>query len=359
MSTMVLPSAKPFGYADVYIDDIIVTFLDSDGNDERAIDAVPLAIETIGRPLSTTEPIQREPLLATDKLQAEGAPAETKTILGWLVNTRRLTIHLPDDKLQVWSADITLIIKHKKCDRKSMEQLVGRLIHASAVIPLSRYFLSRFRFQVKRARHNKSTIHLNKSDIWTLELWLTFLQQANTGINLNLLTMRKPTNLIITDACLDGIGGFSMTSGRAWRMDLRSFKILDNNKLEFLAAVVGILQAFSDNEIPNLGNILSLTDNCSALCWLHKNNFNPATQPIHIEIASKLAMTCITNNFTIHSQHIAGVENKVADCLSRSHDMSSTLLEKSIISSYSNRSFPRPSASTTYIPPFTPGFAQQ
>lgn len=141
LSTMVLPSAKPFGSADVYIDDIIVTFLDSDGNDSRAIDAVPLAIETIGRPRASDEPIQREPLLAADKLQAEGAPAEIKTILGWVVNTRSLTIHLPDDKLQVWSNDINLLILNKKSDRKSLEQLVGRLIHASTVIPLSRYFL--------------------------------------------------------------------------------------------------------------------------------------------------------------------------------------------------------------------------
>lgn len=77
--------------------------------------------------------------------------------------------------------------------------------------------------------------------------------------------MRKPTNLLITDACLQGIGGVSMSSGCAWRFDLRPFKIKDNNKLEFLAAVVGVLQAHKDNEIPQLGNILALTDN-SAGC---------------------------------------------------------------------------------------------
>lgn len=145
-----------------------------------------------------------------------------------------------------------------------------------------------------------------------------FLLRANKGININLLTMRRPTNLLITDACLDGIGGISMTTGRSWRLDLRRFCIKDNKKLEFLAAVVGILQAFYDHEIPHLGNVLCLTDDSSALCWLHRNNFHADLQPIHVEIAKKLALMCIENDFTIHSQHIAGVENQIADCLSRS-----------------------------------------
>jgi hypothetical protein len=334
LPTMVLPDARPFGSADVFIDDIITVFLDTPENCTRAPAAVPLAIHIVGRPKAKLEPIPREPLLSMDKLAAEGAPGEIKIVLGWQIDTRRLLIQLPDDKWLAWTNDITNIIEKRTIPtRQTLEQLIGRLNHAAHVIPLSRFFLGRLRSKLSKAtKCRKYRFSIKNSDIDVLSLWRTFLAKANSGISINLLTLRCPTNIIITDACLDGLGGYSISSGRAWRLDLRSFHLKENNRLEFLASVVGVLQAHADNDIPSWGNVLLLTDNSSGLCWLHRNNFNPDQQPIHFEIASKLALTCLQQNFTIHPQHIAGIHNKVADSLSRNHDTPTNTLFHDIVS---------------------------
>jgi hypothetical protein len=114
LPTMVLPPPRPFGSSDVYIDDIITTFLDTPENCTRAPSAVPLAVHVVGRPLSNNEPIPREPLLSHDKLLAEGAPSELKTVLGWEIDTRRLLLRLPPEKYTAWSQDIVNIVKIKK-----------------------------------------------------------------------------------------------------------------------------------------------------------------------------------------------------------------------------------------------------
>jgi hypothetical protein len=332
---MLLPPARHFGSADVYIDDIITIFLDSPSNISRAPSAVPLAIHAVGRPFDPGESPPREPLLSLNKLSAEGAPEETKTILGWTINTRNLTISLPTDKFNSWCHDIDEILHDKTTSTsQSLEQLIGRLNHASQVIPLARFFMGRLRAKLRARPFRAPRIYFNAADRRVLKLWLEFLRKAHRGINLNLLTLRQPTNIVITDACPNGMGGFSVSSGKAWRVDLRHLSIPDNNKLEFMASVVGVLQCFMDGEIPHLGDILVLTDNSSGLCWLHRNNFDPDQKPIHAEIAAKLALTCIQNDFTIHSQHIAGITNNVADALSRKLDMPSDTLCQFILSSY-------------------------
>ena len=49
---------------------------------------------------------------------------------------------------------------------------------------------------------------MSKIEKLLLDIWLTFLQKANSGLNLNLLSYRYPTNLTLSDACPTGLGGY-------------------------------------------------------------------------------------------------------------------------------------------------------
>jgi hypothetical protein len=96
------------GYADVYIDDTTGLTVDLPGtfNADRLEAAIPLAIEIATRPKDINEPIPREPIIAHDKLKAEGGLVETKVILGWHFNFRTLTVSLPEHKHIAWSGEI-------------------------------------------------------------------------------------------------------------------------------------------------------------------------------------------------------------------------------------------------------------
>ena len=108
-----------------------------------------------------------------------------------------------------------------------------------------------------------------------LVLWKDFLVVAHTGIDLNLLTTREPNNILRTDACEHGLGGYSLKTGQAWHWEiylhLRGRKSI--NFLEILACVVGILLSIVEDD-PAAGYCyLSVTDKTSAMGWLRKSNF--------------------------------------------------------------------------------------
>jgi hypothetical protein len=284
LPTMILPPPHPEGMTDVFVDDVSTLFLDTAEQCIRAPAAVPFAIHVVSRPISPNEPMPRENVLSCNKLAAEGAPSETKVILGWHLDFRRLLIQLPSDKHQSWSHDLLQIITTSRCTKKELESLIGRLNHAAAILPLARFFLSRLRHKHDNARFDRSPINFNRSDIKILKLWITLLDKAHRGISFNLITLRQPTNIIITDACPKGIGGFSVTTGISWRLDISSYSDIPNNSLEFLASVVGILLEHDLGHIPDLGNVLAMTDNSSCACWLFRSNFDASH---HIPSTSK------------------------------------------------------------------------
>lgn len=334
LPTMVLPPPRPVGMTDVFVDDVSTLFLDTDENCWRAPAAVPLAIHIISRPMSATEPLPRDNVLSTDKLTAEGSPSEIKTILGWSLDFHRLQIHLPSDKHISWTTDLQRIIHTHTCTKQELDQLIGRLNHAATILPLARFFLGRLRTKNTIAFHRRTTIHFNKSDLKILRLWVSLLDKAHTGISFNMITLRVPTNILITDACPKGIGGFSVSTGKAWRLDISRFSHVPNNSLEFLASVVGVLFEHHHQHIPSLGNILALTDNSSCACWLWRSNFDQTHHPVNFEISTTLAHTCLEHDFTIHSQHIRGSHNILADILSRRHDLNDLDLTKFVTTTF-------------------------
>lgn len=323
LPTLILPAPRPEGVIDVYIDDMIGLSVDLWDNTYRSCEAALLAIEAIGRRMSDAEQVIRDPLLNIKKLQGEGAPSETKIILGWKFCLRSLTMSLPTDKYLAYKQDLQQVMQTKKCTNKELEQLIGRLSFTAQAIPIARNFLGRL-----RAKHRPTApAHVPISLTGAIEqrllgFWSQLLEKVHLGVNLNLRTLRKPTNILVSDACPEGIGGFSITTGRAWRYYIPNPNVHHINTVEFLAAVVGILIELRHGDIPQYGNVLALTDNSSCAAWLHKSNFDELYSPFQAEIACKLATECINHDVALNPQHVPGKHNVVADALSRRWDTS-------------------------------------
>jgi hypothetical protein len=243
----VIPPPAPRFRIDGFIDDLINVFPDTEENCARLPHVVPLAIHATSRPHAgdDVEPVPRRPLLSDEKLIAEGAPEEIQTVLGWLLDCRRLLAALPSDKFDAWTTEILSIICNQHCSRKDLETIVGRLNHVSFSIPLARHFLSRLWALLKTKTHGKARIRLSSDVIDDLKLWLDFLRSARTGISMNLIVTRQPSRLCFSDSCPYGIGGWN-TRGRAWRIRIPQTSILYGNKkvnnlLEFLGMAINIL----------------------------------------------------------------------------------------------------------------------
>ena len=332
------PPACPEGKVDCFVDDVTTVFLDTPENCVRTPAAVPLAIHILNRPLASDEPIPRELFLALDKLKAEGGPSEQGILLGWSICTRTLRIGLPEDKHQAWSLDVQTVINQGTVTFDALESIIGRLENAAMIIPHARYFLNRIRGLLHRRARFQKVAKLTASTTADLHLWLSFLTQARSMISMNLLTTRRPTHILFSDACPGGLGGYSITTGQAWRHKINPSTTnpkVSNNLLEFIGSVVQIwLTVGFDPTCQPHSCLLAWTDSSSGAGWLHKSNFDEHDEDLHDNVARHLARTLIQSSCMLFPQHIQGKQNSVADALSRRFDLSNLQLQSHILSSF-------------------------
>jgi hypothetical protein len=173
---------------------------------------VPLAAHVLSRPHAgdKVEPVPRKPLFAPSKQAAEGIPSEMMIVLGWLIDTRRMTVSLPTDKYLAWSSDLSEILKTGTVTVESLDSTVGRLNHAFFLVPLSRHYLNDLRSRVEGNRKSRrQTLRLTGAEMADVELWQKFPRRAHQGISMNLLTLRTPTGIAWSDSCPFGLGGFT------------------------------------------------------------------------------------------------------------------------------------------------------
>ena len=204
-------------YADVFIDDIISICLDLSNNCTKICAGPCTVIEALERKGKTSYSVQKDELLADDKNEAEGGPAEEKICLGWLLNTRKLLVSLPLHKFKAWDKEIDEILAKKIATPTELEYLLGRLENISLIISMFGHFLNNIRNLQIQATKEDIAIRVNQRVEEDLKLSKKFLKASFTGINMNLMTFRSPGKFYITDASEHGIGGFS-TEGGAWAL---------------------------------------------------------------------------------------------------------------------------------------------
>ena len=328
LPAMEVPVKGRTSVRDCFIDDIIDCHLGTDENLARAPHLVQMAVHVMSRPHGgdDLEPVPRKPLLAPDKLEAEGRSSEIQVVLGWEIRTRTFEVRLPHDKFAAWISDVQTVRLRQSVLQQDLESLVGRLNHAASIIPLSRHFLNEIRNRCARGpRRGKLQIRLTAEEKSDLELWESFLTTANKGISINLLVIRNPTRMAWSDSCPFGLGGYTL-AGTAWRIRVPKEAPYYgddsvNNVLEFLGMAISVLLLLkeardSGEKFPCL---LVLGDNTSAISWLFKSG--RVSKSVHYyptikRIARHVARTVTESRAQLCSQHIAGSQNQVADALS-------------------------------------------
>ena len=124
-----------------------------------------------------------------------------------------------------------------------------------------------------------------------LSICAEYLLKARHGISLNLLVFREPTHTYRSDASEHGIGGYSLSSGHAWRYEIPPdcWKRVSLNTLEFIGCLITIwVDILGGRTLPE-SCLLCQTDSSSAEGWLRKSNFEETTQPAQMIVARQLA----------------------------------------------------------------------
>ena len=321
---------------DGYIDDAITFAVQLASNILRVQNALPLSVYTIFKPASPTESDIRADPLSLRKLQGDSTPSEEKLVLGWLLNTLSLSIHLPLDKAQFWITEIKQILRPQyRVKSKQIESTIGRLNHIGYILPHARYFLNRTRKLFKRCNKYGPQL-ITKAEHNDFLLWIKFIERAaQRGVHFNLISVTKWDIGLYTDACQTGLGGYNPTTGIAWRLklDKKMTTFFHINVLEFIAAKIGIWIELIHTSIEH-PRILCLTDNSCSVGWLTKSNFDPDRESHHDTVTRSLATLLLDHDAALYPQHVKGTNNIIADSISRDFHLPNKVLEFCLSSLY-------------------------
>ena len=319
---------------DCCIDDIIAVCLMVKDNMQRALNAISLILDSLFRPIMSEEPVERNPILSVAKLLAERGMDETKTILGWIVDTRSLTLYYPsvNSKLLVLEIDSMLeLFKTKKpIDRTKLERLIGKLNNIAFLVPEGCSFLNRLRFRHRvsiRQGQTKVFDNMKGADLLLWRKTSILIREGNVRRSFNSILKTVPNVICISNASEFALGGFFAIGdhGFAWRFklppDLQG--ILSLNLLEFIAAYWTMK---TPAELIRSINSLNIVDSTNALSWMTKNNHRPDLQPFYDEVARLFGLTLFETNSSADGRHLEGERKKVVDSLSRDTHMPPSIL---------------------------------
>ena len=210
---------RSLGRGDCYLDDIIKVYLGLKHIIWKHAASAPLALYVSMRPLAEDEPVPRKQPLSLPKLEAEGTPSEMMIVLGWWLDTHKLLLRLPDDKFLAYSKEVEEILAAGRVDGKNLESIIGKFVHASYAVPLSRHYLDNLRLKLKSLKENNPhhSQLLSNNEVRDFILWQKILVKTNEGISLNGLILRQPTRIGFSNSCPQGLGGFTH-GGRGWQL---------------------------------------------------------------------------------------------------------------------------------------------
>jgi hypothetical protein len=213
MSVKIPPN--DFGKVDIYNNDTIGIAPDIHDNATRVSRSIPLVIHALARPLDPSDQLPRKDIISLKKIAVEGQLEETKLILGWIINTRSLSISLPKDKFQCRTSNISRLSSSSKAKHKTLESTIGHLNHVACIYSPMRHFMGHL-YQAQYRASKSGWTSLTTNEKMDLHLLLSFLKSAFDGLSMNNLTFQKPTNIYRSDASEFSLGGYNIISGKVW-----------------------------------------------------------------------------------------------------------------------------------------------
>ena len=140
---------------------------------------------------------------------AKQGPTKQLVFLGIGLDTAKLELHLPDEKLRRLVDIISSWQARRSCPKREFLYLIGHLQHATRIVKPGRPFLRRMIDLSMSARELHHHIRLRTGFHSDLQWWALFLRRWN-GIRMMTLGRNTPETTVTSDASGTwGCGAFS------------------------------------------------------------------------------------------------------------------------------------------------------
>jgi hypothetical protein len=238
-------------------------------------------------------------------------PMTTLTFLGIELNTLTMRAQLPLDKLQKYSAKIYEILQKRRVTLRDIKSVTGMLQFSTSVVSHGRAFLRRMHdatIGVKKPHHFVRITHGIRHD---LTLWHAFLSNYNGVTIISRPPVSDSVSLhLYSDASKQAFGAtFASRWIRvAWPERWQSLSITVLELYPILTLVATFASDLSHT------HVVFHCDNQAVVAILNKQSSKCKSV---MSILRPLILLLLQHNVSFRAVHIPGVDNIVADALSR------------------------------------------
>ena len=243
-------------------------------------------------------------------------PSTSMTFLGILLDSASQIASIPQDKLEALLTSLRTHLKFYKdgttVTKRSLLSLIGKLSFATKVIPAGRIFLRRLLDTAHSTPNLDAPLQLSSDSALDITWWLKFASNWNgTAFFLEPSWSHSPDMCLYTDASSE-IGFGAYWNGR-W-LQGRWAEALQHHSIQWkeLYAIVMASEVWG-HLWPNK-RILFYCDNM-AIVQLWRSGLSKS--PVLMHLVRALFFVAAKHNFHVSITHIAGVDNSIADALSR------------------------------------------
>ena len=246
--------------------------------------------------------------LAPDKLEG---PTSRLVFHGILIDSTVMECSLPPDKLSELVAELLTWSSRKKCIKRELLSLIGKLNFACRIIPAGRIFLRRLIDLNTTARLPHHHISLNTEARRDVAWWLKYLPLWNgRAIIPDPFWSRSPDLELFTDAS-GGVGFGIYFQGRwlngSWPSNL------SNHSIQWKELYPIALSCLLWGPLWRGKKLLFHCDNQSVVdIWAEGSS----RDPLLMHLVRSIFFCAASHQFSVLVSHIRGTDNSIADALS-------------------------------------------
>ncbi len=352
------PPSMPLQHTDVYIDDFMLV-----AQQPTHQPLMHTLLHHLHSIFADTTDSPRRTIVSQSKVTKGDATFSThKRLLGWDIDTHRLTIHLPPHRAERLGYLLTTTLNSTYTTRKKWQRLLGELHSMVPALHSAKYLFS----ILHRVLANKPGRRFRISSLTkrALQDWVTLLNNISRHpVPIAHLIPHAPHFYAATDASKDGMGGVSFSTiltddapPMAWRYKWpesipKRLVSADNpqgnitiNELELTAMITGH-SVLPHRQPPQLCTTTAIaTDNTAAAAWVRSGATSlDNAAPYLLRL---LAHECQWFNSSLQPVFTPGSTNTIADFISRSFHLTDAELRCKL-----NLAFPTKLPWTLVTPP--------
>ena len=249
-----------------------------------------------------------------EALEKAVPPTTRMVFLGILFDTTLMQLQVSVDRLSEIKLLVKIWLEKVSSTRRDMERLVGKLNFVARCVRPGRIFISRMLDRIRNIPGRDSLVLVGDSFRKDLQWWNRFLDQYNGISIISEQLWSCPDCVVATDACMIGAGGINHDQGEYFhhRFSQEIISMAGHiSALEMLAIMVATKLWGKHWK----GKRIRI--NCDNLSAAQVLNIGRSRDHFMVECVREILFLAATFQFEIRASHIAGVENRIPDHLSR------------------------------------------